>query len=177
MGGVRFILEIGECPVTPIPVMQEEKYAEALDALVVACVDIVLVHKGLILLGERSRHPHPDWWILGGRMFRGEYFEDTAQRILAAEGGITVKDKDRFRKIGVANFLWNERAQWPAGNGSQQISITTLLLLKEEEIELLTHNDEYNQFSWVSTETIKKGDFHQYVKECAEVVEYFSLEK
>ena len=110
----QFFLQIGSCPVSSAMVMEEERYAEALDTLVVACVDIAVLHKKSILLGRRSRHPYPDWWILGGRMFRGEFFEDSARRILRREGNLVIEDKARFRRIGLANFLWKERDQLPA---------------------------------------------------------------
>lgn len=174
---IRFALQSGKCPVSSATLLEEEKYAEALDVLVIACVDIAVIHKGSILLGKRSRHPYPDWWILGGRMFRGEYFENSAKRILERESGILVEDETRFRKIGIANFLWEERAQEPAENGSQQISITMVVDVNDEEALQVRPNDEYSEFKWVPIIDAKKNGFHQYVKECVETVEFLNLGK
>jgi len=173
----QFFLQIGSCPVSSATVMEEERYAEALDTLVVACVDIAVLHKKSILLGRRSRYPYPDWWILGGRIFRGEFFEDSARRILRREGNLVIEDKARFRRIGLANFLWKERAQLPAENGSQQISITMLVKVDDGEVSQIEPDDEYTEFRWVPVRDIKDGEFHEYVKECAASVEYLDLEK
>lgn len=47
----------------------DEEYSRALDCLVKACTDILLVDEsnGKILLGKRKVEPQPDWWFVGGK--------------------------------------------------------------------------------------------------------------
>ena len=54
--------------------LADKEYGEALDTLVKACSDMLLVHPdgARIFLGKRLVQPQPDWWFVGGRIFPGE---------------------------------------------------------------------------------------------------------
>ncbi len=70
--------------------LPEDIYREVLKNLVVPCVDIVLRNpKGEFLLIKRGREPlKGKWWIIGGRMLKGETIINAAKRKLREEVGI-----------------------------------------------------------------------------------------
>lgn len=132
--------------------LSDPVYSQALDALVIACVDILPIHGEQVLLGRRSWEPQQDWWCFGGRMHKGELYQIAAQRNVQRElfqgvSKITVHP-DRFTLVGVYNLLWSTRAQEPAENGCHMISITMMLSLTEEEISFLCPNEEYHDVKW-----------------------------
>ena len=60
---------------TPTKIFLEDaEYGRALDALVKACSDILVVSSDgkSVLLGQRKVEPQPDWWFIGGRAKPGD---------------------------------------------------------------------------------------------------------
>ncbi|HTK11078.1 MAG TPA: NUDIX domain-containing protein [Ktedonobacteraceae bacterium] len=133
-------------------------YSQALDTLVIACVDILPVHGERILLGRRSWEPQQDWWCFGGRMRKGELYQIAAQRNALRELFCDTEkieiDPDRFTLIGIYNLLWDTRAQAPTENGCHMISITMMLPLTENEIPFLCPNEEYHDVQWALPDEI-----------------------
>lgn len=136
-------------------------YSQALDTLVVGCVDIIPVHRGRVLIGQRSWQPQPDWWCFGGRMHKGELFQIAAARNVERElfhKADRIKiSPDRFKLVGVYNLIWNKRAQEPIENGCHVISITMMLPLTDEEIAHLHPNEEYRKICWIQPVEIIDG--------------------
>ena len=66
------------------------EYGEALDTLVKACSDMLLISPDgeRIFLGKRKVQPQPDWWFGGGRMFPGETPKESCTRLLNRELGL-----------------------------------------------------------------------------------------
>ncbi|MCX6784600.1 MAG: NUDIX domain-containing protein [Candidatus Komeilibacteria bacterium] len=137
-------IQTGDPAKRPPTRYDDAEYAKILDGIVIACADIVILDQaGRILMAPRSYEPAKGvFWIAGGRMRFGESFQQAANRNLAREMGIEV-DPDRIRPFGTYNYIWGERAQEPAENGSQTVSITSMLVLTPGEIEGLAPNEEY----------------------------------
>jgi colanic acid biosynthesis protein WcaH len=58
----------------------------------IACVDIVIVHKGAILLGLRNNKPaQGTYWFPGGRILKGETLLEAAHRKTRQETGLNIK--------------------------------------------------------------------------------------
>lgn len=129
--------------------LSDSTYAEALDALVICCADAAVLHQGLWLIAKRAWEPHPDWWVIGGRMRKGELIEQAVQRNLRRELHLDLAE-DRLRSIiGYYNLIWDTRAQEPTTNGSHVFSITTAVQLTDEEKAQIQLNEEYTEFQWV----------------------------
>ena len=124
-------------------------YAAALDALVICCADAAILHQGLWLLAKRAWEPHPDWWVIGGRMRKGELIEQALRRNLRRELHLDIPE-DRLRSIiGYYNQIWDTRAQEPTMNGSHVFSIATAVHLTDEEKACIQLNEEYADSQWV----------------------------
>ena len=79
--------------------LSDEAYGSALDCLVKACSDMLLVSlDGKVFLGKRRVHPQPDWWFVGGRIFPGETPIASCQRLLRRELGLEI-EASRFSAV------------------------------------------------------------------------------
>ena len=133
-------------------------YSQALDALVIACVDVVPVYRGRILIGHRTWQPQADWWIFGGRMHKSEWYQQAAarntRRELFSGRGDYEFELDRFRALAVYNLIWDQRAQEPLDAGCHLISVTTTIRLTRQEVHDITPNEEYSEVKWIHPQAI-----------------------
>jgi len=133
--------------------LPESVYSQALDELVIACVDIIPVYNGQMLIGLRTWEPQPNWWCFGGRMRKGELYQIAAARNTKRELFQNTQEikinPDRFILVGIYNLIWNTRAQTPIENGSHVISVTMMLPLTDDESSLLHCNEEYHETRWI----------------------------
>lgn len=66
-----------------------ETYRAVLECMPIACVDVAIVHRGAVLLVKRKDAPaRGQWWVPGGRVWKGETMRETAARKALAEVGI-----------------------------------------------------------------------------------------
>ncbi len=92
---------------------------------------------------------HPDWWVIGGRMRKGELIEQALRRNIQGELRLDISE-DRLRLIiGYYNLIWDTRAQEPTTNGCHVFSITTAVQLTDEEKACMQLNEEYTESQWV----------------------------
>lgn len=129
--------------------MSDSTYAEALDALVICCADAAILHQGMWLIAKRAWEPHPDWWVIGGRMRKGELIEQAVRRNLHRELHLDIPEDRLLNIIGYYNTIWDKRAQEPTTNGSHVFSITTAVSLTDEEKVSIHLNEEYADSQWV----------------------------
>jgi ADP-ribose pyrophosphatase YjhB (NUDIX family) len=138
--------------------LPDSVYSQALDALVIGCVDVIPIHNGQMLIGLRNWEPQPDWWCFGGRMRKGEQYQIAAarnvRRELFHERDEIEINPDRFNLVGIYNLIWNKRAQKPVQNGCHILSVTMMLSLTDTEIALLRPNEEYRNIRWVLPDEI-----------------------
>ncbi|RAQ93940.1 NUDIX domain-containing protein [Thermogemmatispora tikiterensis] len=134
--------------------LPEDIYAQALDALVICCVDAALLSRGHWLIARRVQEPHSDWWVIGGRMRKGELIEEALRRTLRREIQLDLPEERLRHIIGYYNLIWDTRAQEPVSNGCQLFSITVAVSLTEEEREQLALNEEYGEAQWVKPEQV-----------------------
>lgn len=149
--------------------LSDSIYAEALDALVICCADAAILHQGLWLLAKRAWEPHPDWWVIGGRMRKGERVEQAVRRNLRRELHLDILEERLLHIIGYYNQIWDTRAQEPTTNGCHVFSITTAVHLTAEEKATLQLNEEYADSQWVDpVQVIERADsFHPYLVQIA----------
>src|SRR6185312_13137799 len=110
------------------------------------------VYRGRMLIGRRTWPPQADWWIFGGRMQRGELYQQAAVRNILRElfrGGQVTLESDRFRVIGVYNLIWDQRAQEPSDAGCQHLSVTMMLRLTRQEVNCSTPHEEHIEVRWI----------------------------
>lgn len=147
--------------------LANDTYADVLDTIVVACVDILVITSGSkVLLGRRARHPQKDWWLFGGRMRTGEHLTASASRLVRDELSLEIKDHARFRYLTTFAAAWKYRAHEPESNGTHTLSTVFALEITEDERSRLAHNEEYDLLLEYECNEVSNGRFHEAVKQC-----------
>jgi ADP-ribose pyrophosphatase YjhB (NUDIX family) len=156
---------------TPEPIhVADEVYTQILDAIVVACVDIVLVNDGKVLLGKRAWHPQADWWVIGGRIRPGEELEVAAARHAKRDLGLELA-LNRFSYLTTFSTAWRLRRHEPADHGTHTVSIVMTIELNAEEAKSIKLNEEYTEQQWLAPEAILANpDFHRVLHQCAQAL-------
>ena len=141
-------------PATSGDRLPTEIYSQALDHLVIACVDIVLTYQTEIFLAKRNHPPRPSWWILGGRMVAGEAPLAAASRKIREEAALDISS-DRLQFIGVYSTCFAHRQQPPQQNGLHSLNITYQVeLTAVEKAQLQLSTAEYEWGEWMGGDRI-----------------------
>jgi colanic acid biosynthesis protein WcaH len=71
-----------------------EQYKQILDVLPILCVDVVIRNsQGEYLLVKRRGEPlKGQWWVIGGRVLKGETLEQAVDRKAKTEVGLTLRN-------------------------------------------------------------------------------------
>lgn len=169
--------------------LPDHEYARALDCLVKACCDILIIEKGdtensfKLLIGKRCVYPQKDYWYpTGGRMKPGESPTQAGIRIIKRELSLDSITKERFELVGHYSYLWELREQEPQNNGTADISCVLCIALTKEEVEKMVPNkQEYEGHKWVNVNDFLKEEFHpalkQSVKDYVQNQEFKKLQK
>lgn len=130
--------------------LSDSEYGKVLDNIVVGCVDVAVIYQGKILLERRGNHPIKNqWWIFGGRILKGEDFQLTAQRGVHRELNLRVKDKQRFKQIGVFNLIWPTRREPKQENGCHHLLVAHSLSVTDTEFkELNAFINNNKMYAW-----------------------------
>ena len=74
-------------------------YKKIVELVPIVCVDIVLIYKGQYILVKRATEPlKGQWWVVGGRTYKGESTLQTAKRKIKEELDLKVTD---YMKYGI----------------------------------------------------------------------------
>ncbi|HEY9616123.1 MAG TPA: NUDIX hydrolase [Microcoleaceae cyanobacterium] len=138
--------------------MPESLYSNALDYLVITCVDLAFVREGQLLLAQRTRYPRPSWWLIGGRMVAGESPIAAAQRKAAEEAQLKDLAVDRFQFIGAYSTCFAMREQEPQQHGSHTVNLTYRVQLTEvEQTQIQLSQAEYNShYRWLALSEVEQ---------------------
>jgi len=114
----------------------------------IASVEAAIVIDGSLLFLRRKNDPAMgQWWFAGGRIHRGESFEETLRREVKEETGLEIES---YRFIKAYSRVFPER---------HDITIAYLCKCKESKIELDSEHSEYKLFNKMPK------DLHPYLLE------------
>jgi len=123
-------------------------YDLIVDVLPIASVEAVIVKDDSLLFLRRNNNPVRDqWWFPGGRIRKGETFEETLIREVKEETGLDVIESEL---VNVYSRIFNER---------HDITIVYLCKCKPDKITLNSEHSEYKYFK------TPPKDLHQYLIE------------
>lgn len=136
-------------------IIPDNLYHPIISLLPIACVDVAIIAKGSVLLVKRNDSPAKgEWWLPGGRVYKGEMMKQTAKRKALEEVGI---------ECHVGPIIHTAETIFPAGpNGIPIHSINSCFMLYpigEFTVKLDSHHIEY---LW----TGRMLKIHPYVRQC-----------
>ena len=142
--------------------LADNEYGDALDCLVKACSDMLLVSPDgeRIFVGKRNVQPQPDWWFVGGRIFPGETPVQSCRRLLKRELQLDIEPA-RFDTVCAQSLAWAMREQLPKENGTTDSQVVLSLQLRDDEVaKVVLDPKEYSDSQWMTPDDILSGSFH-----------------
>lgn len=108
-----------------------EKYKKIIEVLPILCVDIILRNsKGEYLLVKRANEPlKGHWWVIGGRVHKGETMEQAAIRKVKQEVSLDISSLDL---IGYYEEVFGENP-FGINNGYHTVSIVFSASINENQ--------------------------------------------
>ncbi len=138
-------------------IIPDNLYYPIISFLPIACVDVAIIAHGSVLLVKRNDSPAKgEWWLPGGRVFKGELMKETAKRKALEEVGI---------ECHVGPIIHTAETIFPDGpNGIPVHSINSCFMLypvdSDFEVRLDSHHDLHVWTSHI------QNSFHPYVRQC-----------
>jgi colanic acid biosynthesis protein WcaH len=139
--------------------IDKKTYKKILDLMPIICVDLVLYHKGKILLAKRVNEPAKGmWWIPGGRVLKNERLTDAVKRKAKEELGIDIIIK---KVIGIYEIRFKNGPIKGIKDGIHDISINFLVGLKNKKTDIKLDRTN-KKYIWIDN---INSSLHPYVKE------------
>jgi colanic acid biosynthesis protein WcaH len=106
-----------------------EEYSHIIQLLPIICVDIVIQNRaGEYLLVKRANEPLKNhWWVVGGRVLKGETLKEAAARKVKEETGLPV---GKIIPIGYYEEVFNTN---PFGVSTQFHTVSVVFHMQSEE--------------------------------------------
>lgn len=133
--------------VMPRKFLPEDRYAEAMEALIVVCADAIFINRERksVFLAWRRAKPLPGWWFIGGRINAGEREIDGIVRLVSRETTLVFLP-ERFSFLRMNRYICSEREQEPQQAGSDTLSYMFAIELTHVEYSSVAVNLEQNEY-------------------------------
>ena len=137
--------------------LSEELYTDFLTHMPETCVELVLQHRGTVLLAKREIEPAKgEWFWPGSRLYKGEPTEEAAHRVAREELGIEIELESL---LGVYSHFWDRSAQSP------EVSRHTVNVVYRarpvEDDPRISLDDQHGEFRWLDD---IEPELHEYVR-------------
>ena len=110
-------------------------YDQIMQLMPIPSVEAVIIMKGSLLFLRRKNNPASgQWWFAGGRIHKGESFEETLHREVKEETGLEIES---YRFIKAYSRVFPQR---------HDITIVYLCNCKDSKIKLDSEHSEYKLF-------------------------------
>jgi ADP-ribose pyrophosphatase YjhB (NUDIX family) len=157
--------------------LTDDEYARAMQAFPILCADVVFIRtdERMLYLADRIIHPVKGWWWIGGRIYRGETYEDAAIRKIHEDTGLQLS-ADRLVYVETVRLLSGVRQQAPQDIGADTVTLTYAVEITPEELAVANAGldpEEYqpNSITGFSVEDMKaRGDIRQPVRDIANLI-------
>ncbi len=116
--------------------LDNAEYERALRAFPIPCVDVIFINRArrFFYLAERVVEPARGWWWVGGRMYQGESYEETAIRKVRDETSVVLTPDRLIDLKSVARYFWSVRQQEPRDVGCDCIGFMYAAELTADEL-------------------------------------------
>lgn len=135
--------------------ISDELYAQILAIMPIVCVDTILISENQFLLGKRANRPAKgQWFLIGGRIQKGESFVAAVKREVKREVG--TKQIKSIKLLTAQDTMFQDSAQGPASH-----SVNIVHLVEVPYKEYLPPNNENTELRWFAKIDPR---WHPYVK-------------
>ena len=132
--------------------IEEPLYSQIRQLMPLACVDLLVIHGGRLLIMKRKNPPAKgEWFTPGGRIYIGETIEEAVKRTLNEETGL---EPVKIEQKGVVSHIWPEA------------HTATVIHRVEVTDNNVTLNPEHHDYKWIDAIT---EDLHPHVKRMIEI--------
>jgi len=135
----------------------QPQYDIILKLVPIACVDVCIVSSKGVLLVKRNTEPAKgQWWVPGGRVYKGEMLRDCAYRKCQEEVNL---------HCSIGPIVHTDETVFDTGpNGVpvHSINVCFLAVPHTNKIEIDTYIDDFAWFSHIDS------SLHPYVQKCLE---------
>lgn len=136
----------------------DEEYVKILRYMPVCCVDLVIHHKGKVLLVYRRRDPAKNkWWLPGGRIYKNEKFEEAAYRKAIEETGLKIKIK---KKLGSYDYF-DKKSSFKQIKNGVHTPVIGFLVETVKENQPIKIDSTSSDYKWIDR---IEEELHPYVK-------------
>ena len=134
-------------------IIPTEHYKKIIEVLPILCVDIIIKnHNGEYLLIKRANEPlKGKWWVIGGRVLKGESLEQAAKRKVKEEVGLEI---DNVKSIGYYEDAL-ETNPFCLTTPLHSISVVFSTIIEDEQIVTL----DYQSSDWKYTKELPTDFF------------------
>ena len=118
-----------------------ELYRQILENMPISCVDIVIFHKGKVLLVYRKEEPAKGkWWVPGGRIHKNEKLNDAVTRKVKEETNLDVIIE---KQIGGYEYM-SDKGIYDLKTGTHAVTVNYLVTpLEGQEIKVDETSSDY----------------------------------
>jgi len=133
-----------------------ELYKQIVGSMPVPCVDMVVHKNGKVLLVYRKNEPEKGkWWVIGGRIFKGERLIDAVKRKVKGEVGLEVKN---VKCLGIEEYFSDKAFFDDVKTGTHSIVGIYLVEVEDGSVGV---DETSSDYKWVSG---IEEDLEDYVK-------------
>ena len=121
--------------------LPEKFYQDVLSSIPVPCVDAIIIYKNKFLLGKRINEPAKGkWWLIGGRIHKGETMKKAVKRKVQEETKL---------KIKTVEFLTNDETIFKTSHlGVSSHTINSIFIVRVSSIEKLKKDNQHSELKW-----------------------------
>lgn len=126
-------------------IIPEEQYKQILEVLPILCVDVIIKNqRGEILLIKRANDPlKGKWWVIGGRVLKGESLEQAAIRKITEEVGLEVT---RVKLVGYYEDML-EKNNFGSSTPIHSVSVVFETVVDDRQPVILDYQSEDWRYS------------------------------
>lgn len=130
-----------------------EHYKEIVEVLPILCVDVIIKnHNEEYLLIKRVNEPlKGQWWVIGGRVLKGEGLEQAAKRKAKEEVGLEINN---VQSIGYYEDVSGTNP-FDSGTPLHSISVVFSTIIEDQQMVML----DYQSSDWKYSNELPKAFF------------------
>ena len=142
--------------------MKETTFKTIIENVPLVSIDLCLLHKDRILLGNRNNNPlKHQWFTPGGRILKNEPWQISLARIAKSELDINIQT-ERFKSMGIYDHFYSNNAT-DEKMSTHYVNLPHYAIFNEKPD--VKSDNQHNKLEWFFLEEVSENDaFHKYIR-------------